>query len=826
MFREGIKNMFSRKFLLSGVAVAAFTPAAPVLAQGGDAADGDSRDVITVTARRREESLQDTPISITVMSGEQLEERNIKNGYDLQFQTPSLTFSNANPNRSSLNAAIRGQRTQETQILTDPPVGNYFAEVVTPRSFGFATAFYDLQNVQVLKGVQGTLFGRNMTGGALLIEPAHPNLSEVEARAAIQAGNLDLIEFTGMLNIPVVKDTFGLRVAGKYRDRQGYTTDVSSGLDFDDEHYYAFRVSAEFQKDNFTTYTVFDYLDEETNGTGTKVFGFEALDPDNGSPTVIAQQAGAFGAYGFFFPSQMPQIAAGAPLEDVFADLAGTLALGEYEVDYGNWGSGPLYPTRLGSQPSTTLTNWGITNKTTLELNGITFKNIFGYRKIDWNVKADYDGSPTALIQPNQYSFPRNLSEEFNINMDPLDGRMNLTLGAFYFREKGLDGSTNTGFPQLTSFGFAGDDTNPLASFFLSQPADFYELQNNGYALARSWAVYGALTFELTDTLSVAGGVRYNDDYREVTIDQRYTQLFFPGTPIMAPCAFNGLGAIPVDDCPQTQSLSNDAITWDATLQYEPTDSMTAYAAIRKGYRAGGFSLRASNDLLFEPFQPEDVLEYEVGMKNQFDFDGGSLRTSIAAFYQDYTNVQTQISLLVEGSVRTFIRNTAKQENYGGEIEAFLGFDNGLSASLGYSYVNVNYLEGNEGANENRNIPKHQVNGSLSYVRDIALGDLVFNVNASYQGDQFLDDYDAISFEEAYVLVNGRLGIANVNDTGFGIALFANNIFDEYYRSGAGISLISNGPVVNGVNPGGTVGYGGFNLGAPRTWGVEISYEF
>ena len=217
--------------------------AAPAV-HGQEAADEQARGVleqVTVTARRRSESQQDVPLSVSALDAAALERIEVNTMSDLQREVPSLDLTGASPSRSMLAFSLRGQRTNEFQLLSDPPVGTYFAEVVQPRPTGFGKALFDLQSVQVLKGVQGTLFGRNMTGGALLVEPAHP-ADEFNAKISVGAGDFELREVSGMLNVPL-GDAVAVRVAGKSREREGFSTDMTSGLDLDDENVDAWRVS-------------------------------------------------------------------------------------------------------------------------------------------------------------------------------------------------------------------------------------------------------------------------------------------------------------------------------------------------------------------------------------------------------------------------------------------------------------------------------------------------------------------------------------------------------------------------------------------------------
>lgn len=771
-------------------------------------------DEIIVTARRRAENLQDVPISITAVSGEELAARGVRDALDLQYQTPSLSVTGTGPNKYNVAYAIRGQRSGEFQLLTDPAVGTYFAEVVMPRTYGFGTAFYDLQNVQVLKGVQGTLFGRNMTGGAVLVEPNHPDARGFGAEARVQYGNYDLIDLYGMMNVPIVADVLAVRAAATFRDRRGYTTDVSSGRDYDDQHYHGFRASAELTLDRLTSFLVFDYLNQNEHGSGNKLLGYSLTDPVNGGATVIAQQIGAAA----FFPS-----AGGVPMEPLIDLFNGALDIGPREVDYGDFGEGPLYATALG-QPGVRIKNWGITNKTSLEVGEVTFKNILSYREASLDIVADLDGSPTTLIQSRQIAEPRQVSEEFQMQGTPFGRHFDFTLGAYYFREWGEDGQTSSNFPQLTAIGFASAIPG-LAEFYLAQPAEFYNQNQVADTEASSWAVYMAGTLRLGDELSLSGGVRYNNDYRQVTWNPYYTSLTIPGTPVVAPCYFNGVATLTREACFQTRELKNDSVTWDITAQWQPSSDLTAYVATRKGYRSGGFSLRATTDATAVPFQPEFVREHEVGLKADFPIPGGSVRTNIAAFYQNYTNVQKQNAVLVNGQVGTIIQNTAKQRNYGGEFEASLQLDNGLSASMFYSYVKNEIISGTNGGFPMQGIPSHQLGGNVTYEADIGAGTLNANVNAAYRSNVQLDEFDVLGLQKGYALVNARIGLDNIKGTGFGVAVWGKNLTDHYYKVGV-ISLMSNGPVINGVNPGGGVGYGAGIFGEPRTYGLEMSYRF
>lgn len=772
--------MIFRSALLAATSLAATAAAAqdagtPEPASGISGAD---RPDIIVTARRREEALQDVPISVTAVSGESLARSGVSDALGLQSRVPSLSLTNQGTSRNELGFAIRGQRTQESQLLTDPPVGTYFAEVVQARSVGFAYALYDLQSTQVLKGVQGTLFGRNMTGGAVLIEPNKPSDDyQVELRG--QIGNYDMRDLYGMVNIPLTQG-LAVRFAGKIRKRDGFTRDVLTGRDYDDQNYKTFRASVRFAPtDDFESNTIVDFI--KTDEHGTALVG-----------TAVNPAAQAIGSYAFLQ-------SLGIPASDVVGQFAAQRERGRYRFASGS-GTGGQYDA-YGVQPYERLNNRGVTNRTTYELDNITFKNVVGYRKLDFDQVMDLDGVPAYLINSNRYRSIEQFSEEFQIQGRAFENRLDYVLGAYYFVEKGKDGSTSSQFPEL-SIGFSGGPLTTPASVFLNSYA--------GSGKAKTIAVFAAGTYAFTDQFKLSGGLRYTVDKRNAQVVDTYPNLnacFFRledgSTPSFA-------------DCAQTNSKKWDAVTWDVTLQYEPSDSLTTYLSTRRGFRSGGFSLRAASFEEFQPFEPETVQEYEAGLKTRHGLGGATLTTSLAVFYQDYKNVQKQNSSIDSaGNVNTIIENTAAQKHYGGELEVGL-IAGPLNVNAFYSYVGVKITKGRQpGEFSLVGSPHHQIGANVSY--DIPLGgnagDINLNANISYRTKQYLDKNDVQATEPGYELVNLRAGWNNIFGTGLGAAAFVNNLTKSYYRVG----------VIGIFNE---AGYTSSVYGEPRTYGMELSYRF
>lgn len=764
--------------------------AAPVEASAQDSGE------ILVTARRREEALQDVPISVSAISGAALEQSGVSDVQGLQFRTPSLSISGSQSQRNTVAFSLRGQRTQETQLFTDAPVGTYFAEVVQPRPYGFGKSFYDLQSVQILKGVQGTLFGRNMTGGAVLVEPAHPKIGQFEGEIRAQYGSYNLRNLYGMVNVPV-SDTLALRFAGVVNKRDGWARDVS-GLRLDNQNFYSFRASALWEpSDTISSLTVFDYYKSKERGTAAFLTAVKF-------PSVLSNYQGlhAAGAIDADIAAQYEEA------RQLFYDRRFTLNIGA-----GKGGNLDMFGT-----PREDIKNWGVTNKTTIDLSdNLRLKNIFGYRKQSRFVIQDYDGIPAFLITPYQHTRTENISEELQLQGEAFEKRLTYILGAYYFQEKGTDGSIANTLPELNMVGAGMNPRTTNASLFATT--------NPGEGYARTAAAFIAGTFKLTDQLSLSGGLRYNYDKRKITVSPALPNMPNADGSI-GRCAFDidasvaGTQTVPFDQCHFTNSKSFKEWTYDATVQWEPSDRVTAYASYRHGFRSGGFSTRATSYVALAPFLPEFVDEYEIGLKTNTPLGAGRLTTSTALFLQDGSNVQKQRATFVNGNVFTVVDNTAKQRNSGGEFEATFSTDT-FSLSTFYSLTNVKIVEG--GATSaigpeiaRRGMPKHQAGATATITPplDPSVGELNVTLNYTWRSKIYLDDFEVQGLQPAYSLVNARVELANIGGSGFKAALFANNLLDETYRIGV-LGLIAEG-----------LGFQTSTYGEPRMFGVELGYKF
>jgi len=790
-----VKRLVSSAVFLmctSAISASAWAQVAPKLG----VAASDNSDIV-VTARRREEALQDVPLSVSALSGAQLERSGVTDAQSLQYRTPSLTITSSQSQRNTVAFSLRGQRTQETQLFTDPPVGTYFAEVVQPRPYGFGKSFYDLQSVQVLKGVQGTLFGRNMTGGAVLVEPQHPKLGEFTGEVRGQYGNYDMHDLYGVINIPL-GESVALRFAGKTHERDGWAHEVTTGRRYDNQNFDSFRISALIEPfAGFESLTIFDWY--KSQEAGTAAFLTSISQPSAITNYENLRRAGRIDAN---IPAQ-------------FAEAQRLFRTRRFSFDIGAGDGGNL--DAFGA-PYERMKNWGVTNKATWNVSDdITLKNIFGYRKQRRDMVQDYDGIPAFMLTPYQYARSRNISEEFQVQGKAFDNKLDYIIGAYYFEEKGTDGSIGVTLPEL---GIAGAGLNPRTT-----PAILFGNYTPGTGYSRTAAGFVTGTFHMTDQLSLSGGLRYNYDKRKITVSP--AQRNFPNADgTTGRCSFDidaitaGVQTVPLSDCSFTNSKSFKEWTYDATVQYEPSARVTAYASYRHGFRAGGFSTRATSYVALQPFAPEFVDEYEIGLKTNTSLGAGRLTTSTALFRQDASDVQKQRSTFVNSNVFTVVDNTAKQRNSGGEFEATLSTD-GFSLTGFYSYTKVKILEGRATSAsgpefDQRGVPKHQAGATATISPPInpETGKLNLILNYTWRSRVYLDDFEIQGLEPAYSLVNLRAELNDVGGSSASVAAFVNNATNETYRIGV-LGLLAEG-----------LGIQSSVYGEPRTYGVEIGYRF
>lgn len=687
-----MQKAFQTRTMLLAATALGMSLATPAWAQDSHSGASDDSGVIIVTARRTEERLQDVPISITVLNQQELTNRNIVNAQDLAAYTPSLSV-NSNFGAENSTFAIRGF---VQDIGTAPSVGVFFADVVAPRggSVGFpsgdgagAGSFFDLQNVQVLKGPQGTLQGRNTTGGAVMLVPQKPT-SKLEGYVEGSIGNYDMRRIQGVINIPL-SDMFRARIGIDRQKRYGYLNNIAvdaagqrySPSNFDDVNYTAIRASLVADlTPNLENYTIFSYSHSHTNGSIQKLIAAgDFTDPNN----LLAGLA--------------------------YAQIVRTHGASFYDV------TSPL------PNASTLNEQWQIINTTTFKASDtLTIKNILSYAQLKEDYNTALFGSnfftPSVFnfIVPGTGNVPvyfsvitaapgihtaheSTLTEELQFQGRGMDDRLNWQAGLYFESAKPIGYSGN----QTNVLGYCTNIatlqcSDPFGQVYTALqafgPGVVAHIGTSHYNAARQSSrdigIYAQASYSLTDQLKLTAGLRYTWDREEASAILQDFNYSAPNTPLPFICTFpqESNSACFLNPAPQ----KSHAPTWMIDVEYKPISAIMAYAKYSRGYRTGNVKVDAPPAFVYT--QPEKVDTFEVGMKSSFH---GAVHGTfnITGFYNNFSNQQIQLGLsAVPGSgagPSSAPINVGKSRIYGLESEVSIKLFQGLSISAGYTYLNT-----------------------------------------------------------------------------------------------------------------------------------------
>jgi iron complex outermembrane receptor protein len=779
---------------------------------------------IVVSARRREERIEDVPISVAAFSAESLADRQITNTARLSEIAPNVQFSPVAPssgNSASSAIFIRGVGQTDFIASTDPGVGFYVDGLYFARASGTAVALLDVDRIEVLRGPQGTLFGRNTIGGAIQVISKKPTLDKLEGNVSATVGRYSRQEVTGALNLPLA-DSFALRFAGTFRQKDGYVTNVLNGRDLGDVDTYAGRVSAFWKpSDSFDVLWVNDYMSEDTNGSATVFGGINTAAP------FVRQAAANAGCPGFTFP---PTPAARVPENtDPRCPNNQWLALGPYKV-------ASEAPTRskLEMYGSALTATWNAAD-------WLTLKSITGYRRTKPYSLRDADNTPQLILETINQDDVEQFTQELQFLGDAFDDRLHWQAGAYYFRE------TDSQF-------------YPVYLPSRISPTTGEELQNGGLNSASdiknsSYAFFTQETFDITKELNLTVGVRYTNDTKEATphmypspSEVGFTNVGY-NAPNPAPFTgtFTCLG--PVRTTPgvvctgatdtmfaQVLNKREDSkLTPMASLQYRWSPDLMTYVSYSKGFKSGGFNTRIIQPVVgpnaptgreFLPaFDPEEVTAYELGAKTQL---GGIARLSAAVFRSEYKDIQ----IVVREGVAPVVRNAGEATIDGFELEGAISPIAGLDINLGVGYTNFEYdslgaaLNASQAAlapgalgrvdldDQQAYTPEWSGNLGVAYRIATGIGFFTPRVDGSYRSKTYFDAANTEQIaQEGYEIYNASLRYTD-NAERFNITAGLTNFTDEEYRVSGNSSLTA------------ASGYAEVVYAPPRQWFLEASYAF
>jgi iron complex outermembrane receptor protein len=803
-------SMF-RPLAVSSCAAVLLAPSAGVTAQ--EAADSRALQEITVTARRTQESMQSVPISVTAFDSQLLRESTITTPEDIQLSTPGV-FLSGSGGRQNVLYNIRGQ-SKALSGTSSPAVVSYFAEVPDP-VWGSFVPQYDMASVQVLKGPQGTLFGRNTTGGALLYEPRKPD-HEFGGYVMGAYGNYDNTEIQAAVNIPIVEGKAALRLAANIHDRDGYTENLSfSGDDLDEVNSEGFRASLLLEPtDYLSNLTIYDYHKSDTDGFGDII-------TDIGTGFTLMTQLGL----------------QGPALQQLAIQKARGPRKGEPSIDTYEYNE-----------------HHSVINRTELDIgNGMQLVNIFGYRNVDLSYATNVDGMPT-LTADGTGAFPagfgvnfinadlnqavEQFSNELQLKGTAFNDRLDWLLGLFWL-ESEPDG------PQGNSVAFAQIVNPPVVP--LAGPAyNFIE--------EKSQAVFAHFTYdlgELVSGLDFEVGLRYTEDEIEsctgIGTNTAPGKPFAPSDQVSQSDCLNDRANI--DGATLNESTSQE-LTWSVGFNWQMTDDIFTYIVSRHGYRAGGVNAPTFSNRLseFQSWEPETVTDVELGIRADWRVGEVDIRSNISAFIGEYKDVQTVLTgvqtatglcnpaaspnnppgVSPDGDCitsndpagGTLLVNLGESEVSGVDMSFIIAPTANLTMNLGASFLDPDTKEfdppgplapyvGASGIPFNFTAEKTAVAGiRYAYPMDQFAEEIVFNVDYYWTDDLLKGDIKLPSYE----VTNARVDINDINRAGIDLSFFVRNAFDKDY-------------IATNMASGNFLGLESSLFGPPRLYGAELRYRF
>ena len=748
-------------------------------------------ETVVVTAERRPEAQLNVPLTVTAISGDTLRAHSITNALQLQTLVPGLTVAGNLGSSDNAVFSIRGQN--QPFGGADPGVQTYFAEV--PFGAGGAGDFYDLDNVQVLEGPQGTLFGRSTTGGAILFEPKRPTDS-FEAWLDAQGGDFQYGRLEGAVNVPIFENVLDLRVAGAIERRNGYTRDVSFGIRTDNIENESVRVGLLFHPDpTFQNYLVYDGRWDRTHGTGNEL-------------TAISRNPAQLAEFQNLAVSTFQQQfeAAGDPNFIVDGAAAGTAAFAGYygALQFALANQQALGPRATTStiEPRFSRDDWGLTDIAQWDIaDHIHLRNIASYRNSEYQPAYDYDGSFLPILEiVNGRTWQTNSSqvtEEIHAFGETADSAWRWIMGFYY------ENDYRGGYSEIERQAFGGGSNPPLGT-------TVFQVLNNG---GDSKAVFGQVDYDASSFVSglaLTAGARYTWDTK-VANESDCAIPPAPACPFPIPAAPGFLQP--------TQIGHFSAFTWTLAAHYAIDDTTRIYSTVRRGYKSGGFNSGGFG----AGFAPEFLTDVEIGVKHAGTLFGIPAAVNADAYYGWYNNIQKNDFTFVGVVPIVVTFNAAKAHIAGVEFSTEFNPVDNLDLSFFYAYTDARYdsfdtlFTGDHKGDPFVYTPRNKLGATVRLTVPVAAawGQPSIAATVYHQSRVWFSDFADLepdSSQGGYALVDLRLQWNSLCGSNFDAAVFANNVGNQTYRVGANplehLTLTTSSM-----------------FGPPRMFGVELRYH-
>jgi iron complex outermembrane receptor protein len=729
---------------------------------------------IIVTARKVQENLQDTPIAITALTGNALEERQVFNTNVLDQVVPNLQFADNAPlagNNSSSQIFIRGIGQTDPTSTVDPGVGLYIDDVYIGNAVGGTMTLRDIASVQVLRGPQGTLFGRNTIGGAILLTTTDPG-DEFGGTVRIGGGSDSLYDGFVALDAPFT-DTFKARFSFGIRQRDGYVT-RPDGTDLGDTDTYTVMTKLVWTpSDRVRATAAFDYTEADENGSPLV---FAAINESQAFPRVASLDAGCPGLTDIAPPLGLSDQPAVPMIQD--DRCANDL---QSRGPFRNNGSLPL---------SSTLENWGGSLNLAFDIGStLVFKSITAYRDIRWTGVRDADNTPLTILHTLYDVQADQLSQELQLThqTESLTG----VVGLYYFEQ-------------------ASDD---IVTVELNTPAPGIQRDSDNNKVDNSsWAAFTQWTYNFTDRWALTAGARYTQDKKNAFPDQY-------------PFSDPSDKQIPARWYRETF----DSLTPSGSIAFRWTDDAMLYFSYAEGFKGGGWNshfnarLTEAERAALHRFEQEEARTFELGAKLDL---ADTVRLNMAVFTSDYTDMQVTYRGPAPNGVAPFLTNAGEASIDGAEfeltwaptpdwtIEGSLGY---LDATIG-SLANIPLAVLPPDLREGNILPfapEWQGHLGISYAAHAGSVVIRPRIDASYQARTYFDATNTreIAQLEDVTTVNGSVQFG-IDEGAWKLTVGVNNATDEIYAV-AGNSSLTTGS-----------GYAEIAYARPREYFAQLQFDF
>jgi iron complex outermembrane recepter protein len=770
--------------------------------------NSDALSEIVVTARKRSEDNQLAPIAITAFGSQDLQRLGMTSVENLGAQTPSLNFQQSPYDAFGSFIGMRGQQATEIVITQTPPVGIYVDDVYYPNTLATSLEnFEGVDQVEVLKGPQGTLYGRNTTGGAIKITTRLPDYSETSGDIKVGYGNYDAETASGSLNLPIINDRVALNLAGNFAKNDGFGEDLGNGVPLENNESEALRGTLRLDLTSELQVLVRGEWAHATSTQNIENLSYVAPGFSIASAAVGAQ-IGALTPADFSILGGL--LTTGAPpagttpqqLAAFFNDVnTGRNALVSYickECRNDTFAT-PAQLAAFGVSGVPIVPHSKVDLATGSIVSTYEFspdlyaKSITAVQSTARSTVSSESASPFLLINGiGDDQNPHQITQELQVGGNAIADKLKWVAGYYFFNLKGHDDALNA---EIVPF-----EPNPITA-----QSEFTDTSNSAY---------GQGTYTLIPGINFTAGLRYTSERTKLTLGNRNAVA----------CDVQGVPPTATgDECSADFHNRFHNLSHTVGLDWQALEDILLYAKTSTGFRAGGTNQRSNPAL---PYAPETVTDYEIGAKSEW-LDH-RLRINLATYHSDYKDIQRSVSVIESGSLITEVQNAASATINGVELEITARPVRSLTITASGAYTDPRYqtyyglsatgTPVNLSGNRFPDVSLWQASLSGTYSVEDRLGSLDTTVDSSFRSsvDFAPDNHDANSAfsttQGSYGLLNARVSqeIRAWNTT---VSVWGKNITDKHY-------------IVGGNDFSTQLGFAYTIPGHPATYGLEVSMRF